>query len=132
MACARSQKRIMKLPFGGIEAGGTKFICGVGSGPEDLLRVEFPTTSTEETTGKAIAFFTEHPVGALGIACFGPVDLTQGSRSLRPHHLDTQARLAQLRYHRRTDTGTERSRGDRHGRQRSRSGRGALGSARKV
>jgi fructokinase len=82
----------MKLPLGGIEAGGTKFICGVGFGPEDLLRIEFPTTSTEETIGKAIEFFTEHAVGALGVACFGPVDLTKGSRSYG--HITSTPKLA--------------------------------------
>jgi fructokinase len=65
--------------FGGIEAGGTKFLCGTGSGPQDLSRIEFPTTSTTETIARAIAFFKEHPVRALGIACFGPVDLTKSS-----------------------------------------------------
>ena len=69
----------MSASLGGIEAGGTKFICGVGSGPGDLLRIEFPTTSTNETIGKAIAFFREHPVDALGVACFGPVDLAPDS-----------------------------------------------------
>jgi fructokinase len=69
----------MKSHFGGIEAGGTKFICGIGSGPENLHRIEFPTASTTETIGRAIAFFREHPVGALGIACFGPVDLAKHS-----------------------------------------------------
>ena len=69
----------MKSRFGGIEAGGTKFICGIGSGPENLHRIEFPTTATRETISRAIAFFREHPVAALGIACFGPVDLTKGS-----------------------------------------------------
>jgi fructokinase len=69
----------MKSRFGGIEAGGTKFICGIGSGPENLHRIEFPTTATRETISRAIAFFREHTVAALGIACFGPVDLTKGS-----------------------------------------------------
>ena len=32
--------------FGGIEGGGTKFVCAVGTGPEDMrARAEFPTTS---------------------------------------------------------------------------------------
>jgi fructokinase len=69
----------MKTALGGIEAGGTKFICGVGSGPDDLHRIEFATTSTTETTNKAITFFKKHPVDALGIACFGPVDLARDS-----------------------------------------------------
>ena len=32
--------------IGAIEAGGTKFVCSVGSGPEDLRpEVRFPTTT---------------------------------------------------------------------------------------
>jgi fructokinase len=44
--------------IGGIEAGGTKFVCSVGSGPEDLqAETRFPTTTPEETLARAIAFF---------------------------------------------------------------------------
>jgi fructokinase len=65
--------------FGGIEAGGTKFVCAVGSGPRDVrATTRFPTTSPEETIGQAIAFFEEQsrqkPLAAIGIASFGPVD----------------------------------------------------------
>ena len=66
--------------FGGIEAGGTKFVCGIGSGPEDLHRISFCTTSAEETIGKAIEFLRSHsPLQAIGIASFGPVDLNDSS-----------------------------------------------------
>jgi fructokinase len=66
--------------FGGIEAGGTKFVCAVGSGPDDLrAKTQFPTTSPEETLGRAIDFFRAQPddrdeIVAIGIASFGPVD----------------------------------------------------------
>jgi fructokinase len=63
--------------YGGIEAGGTKFICGVGSGPDDLrAAARFPTTTPAETIGQAIAFFQQQPepVAAIGIGSFGPVD----------------------------------------------------------
>ena len=68
----------MKL-FGGIEAGGTKFVCAVGTGPCDVrAEIRFPTTNPDETIGKAIEFFTRQadaePLTALGIASFGPVD----------------------------------------------------------
>ena len=42
--------------YGGIEAGGTKFVCATGSGPNDLDRITFPTTTPEETIGRAIEF----------------------------------------------------------------------------
>lgn len=65
--------------FGGIEAGGTKFVCAVGSGPEDVVEViRFPTTQPEATLGKAIAFFQKHAaqraLDAIGVAAFGPLD----------------------------------------------------------
>jgi fructokinase len=67
--------------LGGIEAGGTKFVCGAGSGPADLYRIEFPTTSTTETIANAIELFKERAVNTLGVACFGPVDLAKESPS---------------------------------------------------
>jgi fructokinase len=43
---------------GAIEGGGTKFVCAVGTGPDDLVaRIEFPTTSAAETLDRAVAFF---------------------------------------------------------------------------
>ena len=66
--------------FGGIEGGGTKFICAVGTSPDDIRREErFPTTTPAETLNKAIAFFKQAEadlgrLSALGIACFGPLD----------------------------------------------------------
>jgi fructokinase len=47
----------------------------VGSGPDDLETLEFPTTQPNETIRRAIQFFRERgPVDALGIASFGPID----------------------------------------------------------
>lgn len=63
---------------GGIEAGGNKFVCGIGRDPGDL-RAHFiiPTDRPATTLARALAFFTERPgsIAALGIACFGPIDL---------------------------------------------------------
>ena len=69
----------MSKLFGGIEAGGTKFVCAVG-GSEDDLRGEtrIPTTTPEETIGRTLEFFREVTGGesldAVGIASFGPID----------------------------------------------------------
>ena len=66
--------------IGGIEAGGTKFVCAVGTGPDDLRdEIRFPTSTPTETLGKAIAYFQEAeskhgPLSAIGIAAFGPLD----------------------------------------------------------
>jgi fructokinase len=67
--------------LGGIEAGGTKFVCGVGTGPDDLEIAQFPTTSPQETLDKVVGFFRPRPVTAIGIASFGPVDLDISSPS---------------------------------------------------
>lgn len=73
--------------FGGIEAGGTKFVCAVGSGPHDLrTRAKFPTTSPEQTISRVLDFFTSQitrePLDAIGIASFGPIDVNRFS----PHY----------------------------------------------
>lgn len=66
--------------LGGIEAGGTKFVCAVGTGPNDIrAEARFPTTKPDETIGRAIEFFQQQtqqhgPLAAIGIASFGPVD----------------------------------------------------------
>ena len=60
---------------GGIEAGGSKFVCAIGSGPDDLDSVEFPTTTPEETVDRVIEFFRQRGrVEAVGIGSFGPID----------------------------------------------------------
>jgi fructokinase len=62
--------------FGGIETGGSKWECAIGTGPDDLRATEtVPTTTPVETIGRAVAFFErEGPVDAIGIGSFGPVD----------------------------------------------------------
>ncbi|MFI5184548.1 MAG: ROK family protein [Vicinamibacteria bacterium] len=71
--------------YGGIEGGGTKFVCIVGSGPQDVrAEARLPTTSPEATIAEALAFFKDAqsrlgPLRALGIGSFGPVDLQPGS-----------------------------------------------------
>jgi len=81
--------------FGGIEAGGTKFVCGVGTGPEDLQTVRIPTTTPEATVEAAAAFFRERAadgLAAVGIASFGPVDLDAGSPTFG--HITSTPKLA--------------------------------------
>jgi fructokinase len=66
--------------LGGIEAGGTKIVCGVGTGPADLRAVtRFPTTTPAETIARAVAALAGHDVEAVGIASFGPLDLDPAS-----------------------------------------------------
>ena len=62
--------------YGGIETGGTKWECAIGTGPADLrATATIPTTTPDETIDRAVEFFErEGPVVAMGIGSFGPVD----------------------------------------------------------
>ncbi len=74
---------------GAIEAGGTKFVCAVGSGPGAGVRarIELPTTDDpSHVLARVTAWFEDQQktlgkLDALGIASFGPVDLNVASRT---------------------------------------------------
>jgi len=73
-----------KKLYGGIEAGGTKFVCVVAGGPSHIVdEVRYMTTTPEETLGRAIQFFqpfvASGQVSAIGVGSFGPVDLNPES-----------------------------------------------------
>lgn len=70
----------------GVELGGTKCVCILGTGPEDVRAIErLPTGHEPEHTMRQIEAVLERwrgqhgPARALGIASFGPVDLRVGS-----------------------------------------------------
>lgn len=73
--------------YGGIEAGGSHFVCAVGAGPQSIrARAEFPTATPDGTIERAIQFFRDfqakaplEPLSAIGIGSFGPVDLDEAS-----------------------------------------------------
>jgi len=71
--------------YGGIEAGGTKWVCAIGTGPDDIrAETRFPTTTPTETLSRAIEFFRAHDseqLAAIGVGSFGPVDLNPLSSS---------------------------------------------------
>ncbi len=72
------------LLYGGIEAGGTKFVCVAASGPHDIrARVRIDTTTPEETLRQVVAFFKtelqKSPIESIGIGSFGPLDLNPAS-----------------------------------------------------
>ena len=62
--------------YGGVETGGSKWECALGTGPDDLRATEtVPTTTPRETIDRVVAFFErEGPVDAIGIGSFGPLD----------------------------------------------------------
>jgi fructokinase len=71
--------------FGGIEGGGTKFVCIIASGPGDIAaETRIPTTTPDETLSGTVDFFRAEqsqrkPLAAVGVGCFGPVDLREAS-----------------------------------------------------
>jgi fructokinase len=73
--------------YGGIEAGGTKFVCGIGKRRGKVIdSAVFPTSNPEDTLEKVAAYFKDFQQegGALegiGLASFGPVDLNPASET---------------------------------------------------
>jgi len=70
--------------YGGIEGGGTKFVCAVGTGPDDLQDLRtIRTTSPNETLDHVIAYFSDKQqtikIRSLGLASFGPLNLNPDS-----------------------------------------------------
>ena len=69
--------------LGGIDAGGTTINCAVAeyssSKPNILEQKKISTSSPVETMPKILRFFESKQIDALGIACFGPVDLNINS-----------------------------------------------------
>jgi fructokinase len=77
---ANSQMKNNNQLYGGIEGGGTKFVCAVGTGPNDIrAEANFKTTTPQETMEQAISFFKQQEgkfgkLASIGFACFGPLD----------------------------------------------------------
>jgi fructokinase len=67
--------------YGGIESGGSKWECAIGTGPDDVhTTLTIPTTTPAETMGHVTDFFRSNgPVAAVGIGSFGPIDARPGS-----------------------------------------------------
>jgi fructokinase len=67
--------------YGCIEAGGTKFVLGLASGPDQIVaETKIPTTTPDETLSRAIEWMkaasAEHgALSGIGIATFGPAEL---------------------------------------------------------
>lgn len=63
---------------GAIEAGGTKFICGVGTEQGEILeQISIPTRGPEETLKDVVDFFKGKEIERLGIGSFGPIQVNK-------------------------------------------------------
>ncbi|MBQ4430658.1 MAG: ROK family protein [Synergistaceae bacterium] len=77
--------------YGALEAGGTKMICAIGNENGQILdQTSIPTSTPDETMPAVIEYFKakiapdlpeEDRIVALGIACFGPVDVRPKSKT---------------------------------------------------
>lgn len=69
----------------GVELGGTKCVCILGTGPQDIrAEVRVPTGEPAATLGRIESVLRDWrarhgPIAALGIGSFGPVEVRRGS-----------------------------------------------------
>ena len=74
--------------YGAVEAGGTKFVCAVAGAFDDIRsQISLPTETPEKTLAAVTTYFEDFQkmsgtrLDALGIACFGPLDLNKDSKT---------------------------------------------------
>jgi len=77
--------------YGALDAGGTKMTCVVGNENGQILdQVVIPTSTPDETMPKVIEYFKskldpalpdDEKIQALGVSCFGPVDVRTDSKT---------------------------------------------------
>ena len=68
------------MRLGALEAGGTKMVCAIGDETGRILdRMSIPTDVPSVSVPRMTAYFAKHGVEALGIGCFGPVELHESS-----------------------------------------------------
>lgn len=70
------------MRLGAIEAGGTKFVCGIADENGNIFeRVSFPTETPEKTMKNVIEFFKGKEIDAIGVGSFGPIDPDKDSET---------------------------------------------------
>lgn len=71
---------VQDVRFGAIEAGGTKFVCGIGNAEGEIEeRISIATEDPSVTLPKVIEFFRDKNVKAIGVGSFGPINLDRYS-----------------------------------------------------
>ena len=122
--------RAGRMIYGGIEAGGTKWVCAVGAAPGDIARhrhVPDHARPTRRSRGRSPSSRAHGELAAVGVGCFGPLDLrprrrpgATSRRRPKPGWSDTDVAGALAARARRADR-------DRHRRQRRGARRAPLG-----
>lgn len=70
------------MKYGAIEAGGTKFVCGIATDTGEVLeRASYPTETPAETLKNVFAFFKGKEIKAIGVGSFGPIDPNPKSKT---------------------------------------------------
>lgn len=70
------------MRFGSLEAGGTKMVMAIGDEYGTILDEKvIPTTTPVETMPQIIEYFEKADIIALGVGCFGPIDLNRESET---------------------------------------------------
>lgn len=68
------------MKLGVLEAGGTKMVCAIGDETGQIFEhTLIDTREPEATLQDIIAYFKDKEIDALGIGCFGPIDLDEAS-----------------------------------------------------
>ena len=81
------------MRLGAVEAGGTKMVCAIGDEKGNIEeRVSIPTKTPEETIPLLIDFFKQRNIDALGIGCFGPLELNK--KAEKYGYITTTTKLA--------------------------------------
>lgn len=70
------------MKLGALEAGGTKMVCAIGNENGEIFeRISIPTETPDITIPKIVEYFQGKGIEALGIGCFGPIDLNRDSET---------------------------------------------------
>lgn len=68
------------MRLGGLEAGGTKMVMCIGNESGEIFtQMSIPTRTPAETIPEIIKWFSDKNIDALGIGCFGPIDVSPES-----------------------------------------------------
>ena len=85
------------MKLGALEAGGTKMVCAVGNENGEIFeRISIPTETPDITMPKIIDYFKDKEIEALGVGCFGPIDLNRSSETYG--YITTTPKLAWANY----------------------------------
>lgn len=82
MLSNKKEEEGIKMLYGAIEAGGTKFVCAVGNKENEIIdKIIIKTMTPKETMPQVIHFFKKYNLASMGIGCFGPININECSKT---------------------------------------------------